>query len=210
MKLRCLLLLVGIAAMSNLEAKKVNGKIIFERDTVDVVFDMPTIIFSKEINYTNIQYRIKYYDKNGVKTLVRPGQAKEYIFLTNEQEELKMVSCRNSARLGKLFSKRPYIFLRQEMAGELKVFNYHYTVRYPVPTLPGLIHIFRGFTGNRRVLQKGDNDLKRVRGISFRRDMTRYFSDCPSLSELIKNKDFVKDDLEDIVTYYNSKCKRTK
>jgi len=70
-------------------------------------------------------------------------------------------------------------------------------------------------TGNKAVLQKTENfylqkdgeKLKRPRTLNFRKDMTEYLSDCPSLVEKIRDKDFKRKDLEFIVLFYNKQCK---
>lgn len=58
----------------------------------------------------------------------------------------------------------------------------------------------------RFVLQKGEGDLKRPKGLTFKKDMADYFSDCPALIEKIESKDFRKNDLEFVVRFYNSNC----
>jgi hypothetical protein len=57
------------------------------------------------------------------------------------------------------------------------------------------------------ILQKGNGELKRPKGLTFKKDMINYFSDCPKLVEKIESKDFRKDDLESIVRFYNSNCR---
>ncbi len=57
------------------------------------------------------------------------------------------------------------------------------------------------------ILQKGDGELKRTKGLNFRKDMVEYFSDCPELSKRIDNKEFRNNDLESIVRFYNNKCR---
>ena len=59
-------------------------------------------------------------------------------------------------------------------------------------------------------LQKENGELKRPKGMSFRKDMTEYFSDCPALVEKIEDKDFRKSDLEMMVNFYNSNCSNQK
>lgn len=41
---------------------------------------------------------------------------------------------------------------------------------------------------------------------SFKNRASDYFKDCPSLQAKIKNKELKKEDLEEIVNYYNSSC----
>ncbi len=51
-----------------------------------------------------------------------------------------------------------------------------------------------------------DGELKRPKALAFKKDMVEYFSSCPALAEKIENKSFRKNDLEAIVTNYNSAC----
>ena len=41
---------------------------------------------------------------------------------------------------------------------------------------------------------------------SFRKRAMDYFEDCPTLKNKIENKEFVKEDLQEIVKFYNSSC----
>ena len=41
---------------------------------------------------------------------------------------------------------------------------------------------------------------------SFKRSMKKYFKDCPSLVEKIDNKEFSKDEVLQVVEYYNQNC----
>jgi hypothetical protein len=41
---------------------------------------------------------------------------------------------------------------------------------------------------------------------SFRKRSMDYFEDCPILRAKLENKEFVKEDLQKIVEFYNSSC----
>lgn len=43
-------------------------------------------------------------------------------------------------------------------------------------------------------------------GKSFRKTASEYFKDCPELVKRIKNRTYRKNDIEEIVTYYNEEC----
>ena len=56
------------------------------------------------------------------------------------------------------------------------------------------------------ILQKEDGELKRIKSLTFKKDMIEYFSDCPKLIEKIDNKEFSKQDIKAISAFYNSDC----
>ena len=41
---------------------------------------------------------------------------------------------------------------------------------------------------------------------SFKKAASKYFKDCSSLIQKVKNKEYKKSDIEEVVKYYNSKC----
>jgi hypothetical protein len=41
---------------------------------------------------------------------------------------------------------------------------------------------------------------------SFKNRAIDYFEDCPALQLKLENKEFVKEDLQDIVKFYNANC----
>jgi len=63
------------------------------------------------------------------------------------------------------------------------------------------------YAANDYILEKVIGDLVVVHGISFRDDMSTYFSQCPALVEKIKDKTYRIKDMVTIVRYYNSSCR---
>lgn len=120
-----------------------------------------------------------------------------------------MLSRYNSLGFGNIFSTSTNIFLRLEIDGKLKLFNYYYT-----QSSPGMYNSSTGgmtggysYTVEKYVFQKETGELKRFKGLTFRKDMIEYFNDCPELSKKIEDKEFRKNDMESIVRYYNSNCR---
>ncbi len=216
----CILIVMGLVLTIKLEAKKIEGKIVLENDTIDVVFNIPVNFFTQEPNYEKLQNKVKYFDATGKKTSLRPDDAKEIQFKF-EFENIRMVSRYNSLGLGNMFTTNSNIFLRIIIDGNLKLFMYYYTQRTPgMVSNAGSFGPSGGFTGTssfmtggaaysveRCILQKGNGELKRPKGLTFKNDMVEYFSDCPSLVKKIESKDFRKDDLNFIVEFYNKNCK---
>jgi hypothetical protein len=62
------------------------------------------------------------------------------------------------------------------------------------------------------VIKEGQNMAKYIKGNNiaygrFKSNALKFFSDCESLVSKIKNNDYKRKHLEEIVTYYNEECK---
>jgi hypothetical protein len=201
------LLLIGMLVSLSLQAKKVEGKIVFANETLDVVFNIPINILEDAPNYEKIQLKVKYYDASGEKWTLRPEDAQEIQF-TYGQEHVRMISVSNAIGLGGAFVSSPKIFLKLEIDGHLKLFAYFYTQSTPGMANPatGIMTGGYSFRLDRYILQKGEGQLKKVKSASFKRDISEYLSDCPMLVQKIENKEFKKDDIESVVRFYNADC----
>lgn len=206
MKISALTAIILIAAFS-LEAKKIAGKIIFHKDTVDVTFNIPIKFFSGEPNYQKLQYKVRYFDAKGNKITLRPDDAKEIRFQHNG-EIVRMLSRRNTLESGNIFSTSSNIFLRLEIDGRLKMFSYYYTQGSPGMYNPstGMTTGGGSYETEKYVLQNGNEELKWPRGLSFRKDMMEYFANCPALVKKIEDREFRKNEIESIVLFYNTHC----
>ena len=208
MKRLLILITIGLFFTLKLEAKKVEGRIITNNDTVDVVFNIPVNFFTRKPNYEQLQYKIRYIDLTGKKQTLRPDNANEIQFFYRD-EHVRLLSKVNSIGLGRILSSDRSIFLKLEIDGRVKLFSYYYSERSPDmnDVSAGTVTGGHTYTVERYVLQKEDGELKRPRELTFRKDMADYFSDCTQLAEKILNKEFNRNDLSAIVNYYNSKCK---
>lgn len=200
-------LLVTLSFSFSLEAKKIKGKIVFESETIEVTFNIPMRSFSVGPNYEKLQYRVKYYDRNGKSISIRPTEAKEFVF-RYLGSDIRMISVRNHFGSGNPPPSRPRIFLKLEVEGKVNMYSY-----YSTQSSPGIYNPSTGlstggmtYSVERYVLQKGDGNLWQPRALTFRKDLVDYFKDCPDLVEKVEAKFFRKDDLEAIVMYYNSRC----
>jgi hypothetical protein len=185
-------------------AELLKGKIITEKDTINVTFKIPFTIFFKEPNYIKLQEKITYQDASGKACVLKPGYATEIQF-SYAGSEIRMLSRFKSIFLGSIFSSNQYIFLKLEVDGDVKLFN-HYFRRSSGGMYNGATGMTTGggsYVANDYILQKGSGDLVLVRDIS----LETYFSQCPALVEKIKNKTYPIKDMVTIVRYYNSDCK---
>lgn len=201
-------LAILITAFTSLSsyAIKVEGKIIFENDTLNATINVPFKLFATDPNYEHMQYRIKYFDKSGKKVTVWPTEAKEIQFRYNTKT-IRMLSVENTVG-GNVFLARNKIFLKLEKDGKLKLFSCYLTRRSMGTYNPstGMTTGSYAYTVERFLLQKGNDTPKQPKTLSFKKDMAEYFSDCPELVKLIESKELRKGEMERIVDFYNLRC----
>jgi len=201
-------LVIVLLTFINAKAKKIEGYIILNNnETVHVTFLIPFGFLSSEPAYEKLQTRVRYLDRSSKKTILKPDDAKEISFSYGGQK-IRMLSVRDDLQLSSIFSSQTKIFLKLEIDGKVRLFTSFFT-----QNSPGMYNASTGMsTGGymynveRYVLQKDNSQLERPRGISFRKDMSEFFSDCPELVQKIQKRDFRKGDLELIVKEYNEKC----
>lgn len=201
---RCILIIVGVLCFYSLEAKKIEGEILYTNDTIKVTFDIPIYAFGK-IMYEMVQYSIIYYDSLNNKMRIQADSAKEIRF-TYGTENVRMLSKPTPV---KMLSLRPYnnIFLKLEMDGYIKIFKYYHT---KTMTNYSKDRISTGSTSmygtESFYIQKGEGKLNLLNKFVYRKELFKYFNDCPDLVKKIENKEFRKKDIKSIIIYYNTKC----
>jgi len=205
---KILFVLIGLFILTTAVARKIPGTIIYKTGgAIDVVFNVPFKFLSSNPNYERMQYRIVYYDASNKKMVLKPGEAEEIRFAFGGQEII-MLSRPNTLGAGSLFSNVNYIFLRLQIDGKMKLFNYYFSQSSPGMYSPatGGMGVGHTYTVENYVLQKEDGALVQPRGLTFRKDMTEYFRDCPELVNRIQERELRRGDLEIIVMEYNKKC----
>lgn len=211
MKKLVILITITFFTLSGTYAEKIAGYFINKNgDTIHVLLKIPIKFkfFTYEPNYEKLQWKVKYFDANNQKHILTPNQAKELCFKYYDKN-IRMLSRYNNLRLrGSIFSDNTYLFLRLEIDGKLKLFNYYSTQSSPPMYNPstGAMTGAGSYTIGRYILQKDNEKLFRPRGIYFRKDMSEFLSDCPDLVQKIEIKTYRNWDLEQIVKEYNEKC----
>ena len=210
MKRLILLVAISLIFTFKLQAKKIEGQILFEHDTINVVMKVPIKFFKKEPNFEALQNRVVYFDSQGNKKILEAGAAKEFRF-KHKQKTIRMLSRKNTFSFHR--ESRSYLFLKLELDGKLKVFNfYHQTEKLPAKSISSSGNgpdIYVGsitLSTNQYIYQKGNGQLREIDPKSFEEDMVKYFSDCPELSKKIKDKEVEYKDLGAITRFYNSNC----
>ena len=202
-----LLIVIGFILTFNANAKRLKGIIILEDDTLGVTFRIPVTLFAHEIEFEKIQRKIKYFDTAGKKSVIKPDQAEEIRFYY-KNKEIRLLSRFIALRLHDLFSKNHYYFLKLEMDGKLKLLRYYYTEDSPevYEASSDVMITGQSYTVSKYILQKSDEELFMPRTLAFRKDMMKYFQDCPELINMIENRKYRKRDMVNIARYYNSYC----
>jgi hypothetical protein len=209
------ILLLCIVVSIQVNAERIKGKIFYDKDTSDVIFDFNT---SKEtgkveIDYTELQSSIDY-DSLGIGRILTPNKANGYQFEV-EGKLILMLAVPNTIEDVDYSKPIPKIFLKLEIDGKLKLFkyyeireNYKPNFKYSGIELLLYIAIKDYYIKESNWIKKDNQPLAKFINSTFRRSGASYFKDCPYLSEGIKNKDFKLENLTAIVQYYNTKCRQ--
>lgn len=183
--------------MLSIQAKKIEGVIVFSNKTVNVTFEIQSnqlVRFMPDL--ASVQKGVTYYEANGEKKKLKPDAAKEIKFTING-EEFRMLS---------MVKDDKKLFLRILIDGNLKLFNFYETQVTGGAPGAGGFSIPSTHSSDDCLLQKGEGELKKFKKGSFKKDMIEYLSDYPELCQKIENKEYKSDNLEDIVNFYNSNC----
>jgi len=209
------LLIILLSQSYNATAKEVFGQVLIEGDTVNVIFDIPVNIFSKQPSIEKMQYGISYKDASAEYNWLKPKDADEIRF-TYKEEAYRMLTRTFLSGI-----KKRTVFLLLRVEGPLKMFLYYglnvvqlAPSNSMVPLTPANnsfrnespMSPFSQYSAANVVFQKGEEEPKRPGDTSFRKSMVKYFADCPELVGKINNKTFQKDDMLDIANFYNNNC----
>ncbi len=198
--LRPTLIILSLLITLTVEARKVPGKIIdLNGSTKEVVFNVPVPILGSRPNFQKMQYRVVYFDESKTRKVLRPDEAREIIFTFNNEEH-RMLSVNNDFA-GGIFGPR-HVFLQLVIDGELKLFLYYFT--QTMSGGPGMGT--STYQQIEHVLQLRNSSPMIPSGLSFRKSLTTYLSDCPEVTTHIQNRDLRRRDLEIIVMEYNKRC----
>ncbi len=206
MKKSLILVVLALMLITVSEAAKIDAKIILSNgEKINTVIKVKTSLFG-DINFIALQKKVIYY-KNGKKGKLFPEEVSELSF-TYHGEPITMISVKDDLNLNSIFSSNENILLREIIDGKLKLFKYYYKQQAPgaYNASTGTMSGGYAYSVDRYILKKSGGELKRPRPISFKKDMSTYFDDCPRLSEKILNKEFKARDIELIVDFYNKKC----
>lgn len=193
------------------DAKKIPGYYISKSlDKVKVTFEIPFGFLSEKVDYEKLQVKVKYYDSADKLHVLKPDSVKEISFFF-EYQQIRMLSRPDHLGLNtSIFNNNTHLFLHLLVDGKLKLFKYYHSNSAPAGP-PGPNGMIGGGGGTikteKYVLQKDNYGLFKIIGLSFRKDMMGYFSDCPVLAKKIEDRTYRKTDIEEIAEEYNTICK---
>ena len=196
------LILLFFIPISYIFSAEVKGIIITKTDTTHVTFNIPMNLAS-EPTFVNLQYKIKYVDAAGNKCKLYPNQAKEIQFTHNNTLYRMQSKFDNLSPNSDGESK---IFLKLEIDGKIKLFSYYIRQTMTTGGGPNSVPMTTSSTYSKYILQKGNNDLVRYGKMNFNLDMPVFLKECPDLVKKIEDKTYHRNDIEAIITYYNSNC----
>ena len=200
--------------LCSIAGDKVEGKIIFNNDSIiNVTFIIPINLLTNTPKFQILQNGVKYFDANGAKTKLLPGSAKEIQFVLND-ENIRMLT---------KYYNHQMLFLKISIDGRAKLYDFYFNQNSPVINnastgniyqVPnnsvGMYPIYRGNKDSGSLnyagmylLQKGDEELIKIKVLRFKKEMCEFFNDCPALVKKIKSG---SKDMEAIVRFYNSEC----
>ncbi len=190
-------------------ARKFPGKIYFEKDTQNVVFDVPMNMTTQDPDYEQLQFKVKYLTQDGKKAELDPNTAKGICF-NYGPFQVKMMSVNNDLKLGPIVKPLSRVFLKQEIDGAVKVYSYYFAESAPglalgqqsSPTNP------YSYGLDSFILCREEGNLTRVKALNFKNEMSAYFSDCPGVVSRLESRAWKERDLATIVDFYNRSCKR--
>jgi hypothetical protein len=190
------------------------GLIIKGRDTAYVDFVLPKYLISGKINSDIIQDKLKYFDVNEKKVVVKPGEVDRVAFSFKE-ETIQLISHLDPVQVPCKMCKKSYVFLNMLVDGNVKLYKYmkqYYGQGYiPVGSPDAIITGAAPITGTIGkdyfyYYQKGTGEIYSPNNMMFKKEMSKYFSDCKELADKIKSKEFKKNNAIEIVKYYNTNC----
>jgi len=177
----------------------VPGQIILDSDTMNVTI---RLLQSREtLAIMPLQSEVQYIDDNGNPHKTDPSKAKEIRFRYGD-DDVRMVSKMFMTPEGNADIK----FLKLALEGPVSVFEYYVPSqrispadKYQKSVIP--LRIDYGF-------QKGEKgELKFCNAdVRFKKDMAKYFRDCPALEKWIAHGDLKSTDHFEIARFYNSRC----
>ncbi len=209
-KIHILFSLLFILSSNALLAKDIKGIIITKtNDTLHVTFTVSISFFTQEPNLQKMQWKVKYLDSTNTKQILRPADAKEVSF-SYEGETIRMISLKNNLGLSRsIFTEDSCVFLKLVIDGKLRLYNYYYTQSSGGGYYNSTAGMYTGggsYTAETFILQKNTSELFQSGSMSFKKDMIKYFSDCPAIVKKLEDKTYRRKDVELIVNEYNKDC----
>jgi len=196
-----------------------NGYILLKTgEKIEVTIKISDGLLVPGTNFYDLQYGIKYYDKDDKKQKMKLTLVKELYFKI-DTNEYKMVCFKNTMKVrNKNYIAKPYVMLYEVQKGALSNYSYYYgamnyTIVGPSMMHPGGNHIaFYSIPMNAdriflNVLQIEGKPPIKVTNRKFEKPVLKYLATCKDVTTKIQKGTYGKRDLTKIVDEYNEVCK---
>jgi hypothetical protein len=200
-KITVIFLLMSLA-ISSYGQKLTKGMVIKGNDSLHVDLKLPVIALTDKLSYVRIQKKIKYFNNNGEKVVLKAGEADE-VQLYLRGDTIRMLTRVAPLQVPCERCKASYVFLKLVRDGKVKLFKYSLEdqLNYNLADIDVLQR-----TKYYYYYQKGIDKIYSPNNFLFKKEMSKYFSDCDILVKKIKAKELRKKDEIEIVEFYNSNC----
>jgi hypothetical protein len=164
---------------------KVNG------DTVQVTLEIST----GKNKFADMQDEVRYYDLNGKKQKLDADSILEVHFMCDSEQVIMVATPGIGDEINPPNNRKELMQLI--LTGKIKVYKYYYYQQ----TSRGF-----GYEKMEYILQRKDEELYELGWLSFKKDLAKYLSDCPSLAKKIKENKYKMNDVPELIKEYNSIC----
>jgi hypothetical protein len=171
--------------------------IIRNKDTLEVNSKIP-IDFS-------VEDKLKYYNENGEKIILRYSEVDEIQIINAEGRITRMIRHINPFQVPCDWCEPQYFFLRLLIDGEMKLLQQNVSSSAVGSGINGTSNL-GNYNKSYLYYQKGEEEIFIPNDILFKREMIEYLSECEELVNKIKTKEYKKRDAFKIVEFYNSYC----
>jgi hypothetical protein len=192
MKKIFVIIILGLIFTSKIDAKDIEGKIILENETLNVILKIPMKAMTNKPNFYKLQDGITYYTSEGKEKKITGKEAKEIQF-EHKGETCRMISSNHYNTAWKYRA----MFLKIDIEGELSLYS-HYALGY---NSNGGYEVVHEYLLNKYNVFDSPKELGRF-------GMIDYFKDCPLLSKKIENRELKirQKKISEIVKFYNANC----
>lgn len=197
----------------SLYSQSINGFIVKGADTNYVNFSLPKYFITGKVNSDIIQDKLKYFDVNGKKVIIKPGEVDEITFYF-KGDTIHLISHIDPVQVPCKMCKTRYVFLNLLVDGSVRLFKYmkENNQAYIRAISSGGLNTGEEIGG--MTLEKDywfyylkeGRELFSPNNMLFKKEMSKYFSDCEVLVRKINAKEFKKKDAIKIVEFYNTNC----
>lgn len=204
MKKIFLLLSTSFVFSATTIAERVSGVIIFENETINATFEIPSRVIPEGIDYLSLQKKVIYFDSKNVQQEVLPIDAKEVqLFLPNDT--IRLVSVEVNGDLVSEFKDRKHMFLKLIVDGEAQLFRY-FSIEYR--PYVGVNFIQGGpDKGSEYVLRRANENFLWPKRSRFKKQMSSFLASRPDIVTKINMGQYQMKDLPKIIEDFNNTSK---